>query len=164
MNTKLNISIITLAGVLALSGCVTNQSRSAAQYDSMSSGQMQYLQYGRVIDLRAVNLKLNGSQAASAAMAVGGIIGATAGSKIAKPGSNWNIVGGTVGAAAGALGAEMLADAGSSKAGVEISIALETGQKIAVVQETDIQFQVGQCVKVSQSGQARVSPANGCSK
>jgi outer membrane lipoprotein SlyB len=164
MKTRTLPLILAAAGLLSLSGCAT-QDRSAVQYDANSASQLQQLTYGRVLELRPVTIDLSGNGTNYAGLAIGGLVGGTVGYQAGKPGSSTSQIGAAVGAALGASGAQMAGQALSKAQGVEISLALDDGRRLALVQQDDsTPLHVGQCVKVTFSSLQRVSPSTGCAK
>ena len=166
MKSKTLALVFASAGLLTLSGCVANQSRSAVEYDANAAAQVQTLTFARIIDLRPVVINSSGGAAQYAALALGGLVGGTVGSRAGKSGSTVSTLGTAIGAAGGALGGEVLAKTMSKTDGVEVTIRMEDGRTVALVQEAEatMPLKIGQCVKVTYSSQQRVSPApaNGC--
>lgn len=154
-----------IAIAVGLAGCVTPGPKSGSIYDANSSGSMQNVNFGRVVDLRQVAIDKSTGTTQAFAASVGGTVGAAAGSSVAKRGSGWNTVGGAVGAGVAAYGADAAMRALNTVAGYEITIRLEDNRVVSVTQETDTPIAQGACVKVVfGSSQARVSPSSGCVK
>ena len=106
-----------------------------------------YKRQGEVTAVRAVTIQNDSTGVGTATGAVlGGIAGSTVGG-----GRRANTAGAVAGAAAG--GAAGNAIAGSTTAGVEVTVLLENGQSIAVVQAgSPNEFRVGDSVRVSSDG------------
>ena len=98
---------------------------------------------GTVVDVRAG--KIEGTKSAAGALA-GGALGAVTGNLIGGGRGNTiaTVAGGVVGAAAGAGVEEKL----TQKNGLQITVKLDNGQTVVIVQEADVQFVAGQRVRV----------------
>ncbi len=140
------LGIISFLVVFALlSGCAHNPSSQA--YSRGQAGRAQTVQMGTVESVRPVQIE--GTQ--SGVGAVGGAVaGGFAGSTIGGgKGSTLAAVGGALaGAAAGAYAEEKMTDAN----GIEITVKLDEGGLMSVVQKDDVMFYVGDRVRVLTSG------------
>jgi outer membrane lipoprotein SlyB len=126
---------------MLLSACASSNSGSV--YTRDQARQTMNVTHGRVLQVRAVQIE--GTKSPVGAIA-GGATGAALGSAIGS-GTGKTIaivVGGLAGAAGGAVAEEQLTRAN----GLEITVLLQNGQQIAVVQEADEQFYVGESVDV----------------
>ena len=141
---------LALAGTLML-GCESRTSSNV--YARHQAQRIQRVGQGEVIDVRQVEIE--GSTTGLGTIA-GGILGGAIGSTIGE-GSGKDVA--TVfGLIAGAiLGAGFEEDA-SHQLGLEITVQLDNGEAIAIVQAADEQFNVGDRVRVLQQadGSARV--------
>ena len=73
-------------------------------------------------------------------------------------GGKGSIVGTILGAVAGGMAGSAIEGGTSHKAGVEITVKLDNGQLVAIVQEADEEFHPGERVRIlSGSGTSRVS-------
>lgn len=147
------MTLIVLSACL-LTGCANNPYGDT--YAITDTQQIQNVHYGIIIKTEPVNIEGEGDAVGTiAGAAVGGILGSKvgggSGSQIAT------IAGGLLGGVAGNKAAKNI----SKRNGVNITIKLDTGNTIAVVQEVnpDMLFRVGQRVQLNQQGNtARVIP------
>ncbi|MHB8759362.1 MAG: hypothetical protein ACYC5S_04470, partial [Thiobacillus sp.] len=83
---------------------------------------------------------------------VGGVAGSSVG------GGRGSVIGATVGAVLGGLGGAAAEEAVTRDEGLEITVKLDSGRRIAVTQAADEEFRVGDRVRVlSGGGVTRVS-------
>jgi len=140
----MNAALLALGLVLA-SGCATHSTPST--FNRSEVGAARTVEMGTVRGLRDVTIQ-NDSRGVGTATgaALGGIAGSTIGS-----GTRANTAGAVAGAVAG--GAAGNAMARSQRAGVEITVELDSGRTIAVTQDgTSQAFRVGDRVQVSSDG------------
>ena len=142
-----------LMAALAISGC-SNGPVAGDVYSSAQSGVMQDVQFGTVLGVRNIIIEQNSSDTGQTA---GGIIGAVAGSDIGK--GRGQIVGGVLGAVAGGAIGSVIDRSAKAQPGVEITIKMDSGKTVAIVQLAGELFQPGEKVKVltSENGKARVT-------
>jgi outer membrane lipoprotein SlyB len=109
---------------------------------------------GVIEDVRTVRIEGTSSGVGAAA---GTVVGGVAGSGIG--GGRGRVVGAVLGAVAGGVAGSAIEESSTRKPGLELTIRLETGRVIAIVQEDDgTDFRRGDRVRVIGSGgQARVS-------
>lgn len=135
---------IVVLGVLAVSGCATHKSPNT--FNRSEVGRQQTVEAGTVTAVRAVTIQQQGGAVATATGAVlGGLAGSTVGG---GRGQTAATVGGAVagGAAGQAIG-------GSSQQGVEVTVQLDSGRTVAVVQAgSPDQFRAGDRVNVASDG------------
>lgn len=157
MKRKNHVSILSaaLAGVLvtAVTGCVTDD--SGLTFSRGEARTAQTIVLGTVVDVREGKIEGEGTGVGAIA---GGILGAAAGHTIGG-GSGKTVAtaaGGVGGAALGAAAAKKI----TAKTGLQITVKLDDGQTIVVVQDNDVMFQAGQRVRVltSNRGLSRVQP------
>lgn len=141
MNRK-NIYILSALLTAALVGSCAS-SRSANVYSRDQVRQAQTVSTGVVTDVRSVLIE---GTKTPAGVVAGGALGGIAGSAVGggKGSALMTVVGAIAGGAAGAAAEEGI----TRKAGFEITVALDNGQTLAVVQEADQPFNVGDRVKV----------------
>lgn len=134
-----------LSALVLVTACSTSPSNS--HFTSSQAGRAQTVQAGEVTAVRAVTIQNSSTGVGTATGAVlGGIAGSTLGS-----GSRANTAGAVGGAVAG--GAAGNAIAGSTTNGVEVTVLLENGRSIAVVQAgSPNEFRVGDPVRVTSDG------------
>jgi outer membrane lipoprotein SlyB len=133
------ITFLTVAALLA--GCAS--SRSGEVYSRDQARRAQTVQLGTVEFVKGV--KIEGTKSGLGTTA-GGIAGGVAGSTIGGgSGRTLAALGGAiVGAVAGTAGEEAL----TRRDGLEITVKLDSGRVLAVVQEADVLFAPGDRVRV----------------
>lgn len=137
--------------ILTITACAS--SRSAGVYTRDQARQAYVVQKGVVTEIRPVRIEGTKSPiGAVGGAAIGSIagshIGGGRGSQIAA------ILGGIGGWVLGATAEETV----TQKDGFELTVQLDSGRMIAVVQEADVAFQLGDRVRVlSQGSETRVS-------
>jgi len=133
------ITFLIIASLLT--GCAS--SRSGEVYSRGQARRAQTVQLGTVEFVKPVQIEGAKSGIGTAA---GGIAGGVAGSTIGGGrGSTLAALGGAiVGAVAGTAGEEAL----TRRDGLEITVRLDSGQVLAVVQEADVLFAAGDRVRV----------------
>ena len=145
-----NLALLATA-LLALAGCADSQSGSSYS-PSQARGEMT-VRMGVVESVRQVTIE--GETTPVGALA-GGIVGGVAGSNVG--GGKGSTIGSVLGAVAGGMAGNAIEGQVSKKAGLEITVKLDSGQLIAVTQEADEAFRPGERVRVlSGRGATRVS-------
>jgi len=147
----LRLAIVSLA-LLFLAGCVSSMSGSA--YSRGEARQAMDVQYGTVQSVR--NVMIEGTKTpigAGAGAIAGGILGSGIGG---GRGRSLATVGGAV---AGGLAGAAIEEGVTRQQGLEITVRLDNGRTISVVQAADQMFSPGERVQVStgRDGSARVS-------
>ncbi|WP_313438559.1 glycine zipper 2TM domain-containing protein [Novosphingobium sp.] len=145
---------VVCAGVsiLALSGCTPQTGVSS--FSRNEAGQVATVQFGEVLAIREVVIQPGQTRLGTVA---GGALGAIGGSQVGSS-TAANIAGGVTGAVVG--GAIGSAVQGSSRtAGIEITMRLDSGDNVAVVQPGDPRdFRVGDRVRLAGTSEnARVT-------
>ncbi len=130
-----------LALLLVLSGCA---SKTSSQVYSRDQAQQQMaVYYGTVLIVSPV--KIEGTKSGAGAVA-GGVVGGIAGHSVG--GGH----GQALATAAGAIGGALLggvAEQGATKTdGLEITVELDNGEILAIVQADDVSFNVGDRVRI----------------
>jgi len=130
---------------LFLAACATSNSGSV--YSRDEARRVQTIKTGVVESVRQV--KLEGTKSPVGTIA-GGAIGGIAGSSVGhgKGSAIAAVVGAVAGGLAGSAGEEML----TRKDAVEITVKLDGGALIAIVQEADEVFAPGEKVRIIESG------------
>ncbi|MBU1690542.1 MAG: glycine zipper 2TM domain-containing protein [Gammaproteobacteria bacterium] len=146
----MNIGLVKLMAVAAISvavlgGCASSMSGSA--YSRGQSRQVQEVKMGVVESVRQV--KIEGTQS-PVGTGAGAVIGGIAGSNVG--GGKGSTVATILGAVAGGVAGSMIEEGVMSKAGLEITVKLDNGHMIAVTQEADEQFRVGERVRILSGG------------
>ena len=137
--------------VAGLAGCANSQSGSS--YSRSQARQEMTVRQGVVESVRNVTIEGGNTPVGTVA---GAAIGGMAGSNVG--GGRGSTVGAILGAVAGGLAGSALEEKVSKKDGVEITVRLDNGQLLAIVQEADEVFQPGERVRIlSGNGGSRVS-------
>ncbi len=137
-------SALLVVGVL-IAGCASSNSSDVYSRDQVR--RTQTVQLGTVQAVRSVRIEGTKSGVGTVAGAVaGGVAGSTIG---AGTGRTLAALGG---AALGAVGGTVAEEQITKKTGLEITVKLDGGSTIAVVQEADVMFSVGERIRVLTSG------------
>lgn len=145
------LGMAVLAGI-ALAGCAG--SRSGSVYSRDQARQEMTVRTGVVESIREVALE--GTKSGVGTMA-GAAVGGVAGSSVGQ--GKGQIVGAIIGAVAGGVAGHAIEEGSTRKQAMEITVRLDSGQTIAIVQEGDpAEFRNGDRVRVlSGRGETRVS-------
>lgn len=130
-----------LAAAALLSGCAA--SRSGEVYSRDQTRRTQTVQYGTVQSVRTVQIE--GTKSGLGTIG-GGVAGGVAGSTIGS--GKGQVLAALGGAALGAVGGTVAEEKLTKKARLEITVKLDSGSIIAVVQEADVPFSVGERVRI----------------
>jgi outer membrane lipoprotein SlyB len=154
MTAKNNVLAIfaLFAFVVALPGCAP-PSTSGQVYSRDQARVSHQVFFGTVLEVTPVTIE--GTQSGVGAIA-GGVLGGIAGSGIG--GGTGRRLATATGALAGAAAGSAVEKSATTVQGQEITVELDNGELIAVVQEADVLFQDGDRVRVlrSQDGTMRV--------
>lgn len=136
---------------LVLSACAS--SRSGDVYSRDQTMREMVVRSGIVESVREVSMEGTQSGAGTlAGAAVGGVAGSTVG------GGRGQIVGAIIGAVLGGIAGNSIEENATKKSALEISVSLDGGKLIAVVQEMGEVFHPGERVRVlSGNGSTRVT-------
>lgn len=146
MNTRLvKLIAVAAASVAVLGGCASSMSGGA--YSREQARQVQEVQMGVVESVRHVKIEGTKSPVGTGA---GAVVGGIAGSNIGA--GKGSTVGTILGAVAGGVAGSMIEEGVMSKDGLEITVKLDSGRMIAVTQEADEQFRVGERIRVLSGG------------
>jgi outer membrane lipoprotein SlyB len=151
MNTKL---LLCLPLTLFFTSCAQD-SLTGNTYSRNDASQMQAVNRGRITEIRYV--KIEGGN--TAGTVVGGLAGGALGSNLGG-GRTANTAGAIGGALLGGVAGSHAQQAVQSRNGIEITVKLDNGNSVAVVQELkgSESFKVGDRVRVlSSGGRPRVS-------
>ncbi len=142
--------VLTLS--LGLAGCASGL--GGDDYSRRDARRVQEVRMGTVEAVRVV--KLEGTRSGVGSVA-GGAIGGIAGSGVG--GGRGSAVAAVLGAVAGGIAGAAVEEAATRKPALEITLRLDSGRLIAVVQEdTGESFRVGDRVRLLESGgEARVT-------
>lgn len=141
-----------VAIVLSLSGCATlpatlggGQQSSADRYNAGQVQQVQQVQLGTVLSVRAITIHqtpgINTGDSLAGA-AIGGLLGHQVGQGAGKLMSTAAL------AVVGAVAGNKVGDAVGSQAGLAVTIRLDSGQLVNVAQAADVRLQAGQRVQL----------------
>jgi outer membrane lipoprotein SlyB len=154
---KLKIALVSgalLASAL-MSGCVAPGMGGADYNRRQVRGEMN-VRLGVVETVRDVAIDARGAESGTGTLvgaALGGIGGSTVGG-----GNRANAAGAIAGAVVGGLIGNAVEKSNNDRRGVEVTVRLEGGKLIAVTQEKDEEFRVGDKVRVlSGQGTTRVT-------
>ena len=145
----LSLLLISLA---VLAGCAT--SKSGDVYTRDQARREQNIRMGVVESVREVLMEGTKSPVgAVAGAAVGGVAGSTLG------GGKGSTIAAVIGAVAGGLAGSAIEEGVTRKQAMEITIKMDNGQLIAIVQEGDpLEFRPGDRVRIiSSGGESRVT-------
>jgi outer membrane lipoprotein SlyB len=149
MMKPLSLLLISLA---VLAGCAT--SKSGDVYTRDQARREQNIRMGVVESVREVLMEGTKSPVgAIAGAAVGGVAGSTLG------GGKGSTIAAVIGAVAGGLAGSAIEEGVTRKQAMEITIKMDNGQLIAIVQEGDpLEFRPGDRVRIiSSGGESRVT-------
>lgn len=149
MNALRFVSVLMVSLIMA--GCASSRSGDVYSRDQARSEMV--VRTGVVESVREVTMEGTKSGAGTfAGAAVGGVAGSNVG------GGKGQIVGAIVGAVLGGVAGSAIEENVTKKNALEITVKLDGGQLIAVVQEMGEYFQPGERVRVlSGSGSTRVT-------
>jgi outer membrane lipoprotein SlyB len=148
----LKMPVLILIAVASLAGCAT--SKSGDVYTRDQARREQTIRMGVVESVRGVQMEGTKSPVGTiAGAAVGGIAGSTLG------GGRGSSVAAVLGAVAGGLAGSAIEEGVTRKQAMEITVKMDTGQLIAIVQEGDpAEFRGGDRVRIiSTGGESRVT-------
>lgn len=143
--------LLVLTASLGLSACATSDSGSV--YSHAESRREMTVRTGIVESVRSVTLE--GSESGAGTLA-GAAIGGVAGSNIG--GGKGSSIGAILGAVAGGVAGRAAEGGLTKKQGLEITVKVDGGSTVAIVQEADETFHPGERVRLlSTGGKTRVS-------
>jgi outer membrane lipoprotein SlyB len=141
---------VALAGFMLI-GCAS--SNSGGVYSRDEARKVQTVKTGVIEGVRQV--KLEGTKSPVGTIA-GGAVGGIAGGSIG--GGRGSAIAAVIGAVAGGLAGSALEEGVTRKDALEITVKLDGGGLIAIVQEADEAFNIGEKVRIIENGQnSRVS-------
>ena len=148
-----NITWVAAAalGSLALGGCAYHS--GSADYRGYEVRGEQSVRFGVVESVREVRIDPRESGVGTAG---GAVLGGLAGSNVG--GGNGQIAGAIGGAILGGIIGQSIAKSAHERRGLEVTVLLDTGKYLAVVQEADEPFRAGDRVRIlSGRGATRVT-------
>ena len=135
---------VALLAVL-LAACASSNSGSV--YSRDEARKVQTVKTGVIESVRQV--KLEGTKSPVGTIA-GGAVGGIAGSSVG--GGRGSAIAAVIGAVAGGLAGSALEEGITRKDGVELTVKLDGGGLVAIVQEADEVFNAGEKVRILESG------------
>ena len=135
-----NLFLIAFLSVL-LAACAS--SNSGEVYSRDDARKVQTVKTGVVESVRPIRLEGTKSPIGTVA---GGAIGGIAGSSVG--GGRGSAIAAVIGAVAGGLAGSAIEEGVTRKDGLEITVKLDGGSMIAIVQEADEQFKPGDKVRI----------------
>ncbi len=142
---------LALAALLTGGGCAFHA--GSGDYRGYEVGAEQSVRFGVVETVRDV--RINPPETGIGATS-GFVVGSIAGSHLGR--GNGEIVGAVAGAILGSIIGSRVEDQANQRAGIEVTVRLDSGRYIAVVQEPDEPFRNGDRVRVvSGRGSTRVT-------
>jgi outer membrane lipoprotein SlyB len=141
--TKL-LLVATLSVLVA--ACASSNSGSVYKRDD--ARKVQTVKTGVVESVRSV--KLEGTKSPVGTVA-GGAVGGIAGSTIGH--GRGSAIGAVIGAVAGGIAGSAVEEGVTRKDALEITVKLDGGSMIAIVQEADEQFHPGEKVRIVENGE-----------
>ena len=145
-----NIAIVATCALLA-GGCAGP--RGSADYAGYAVGAEQTVRFGVVESVRDVRIAPRESGVGSAS---GAVIGSIAGSHLGR--GSGEFVGALAGAILGGIIGQQVERDANQRAGLEVTVLLDSGRYVAIVQEPDEAFRTGDRVRVlSGRGSTRVT-------
>jgi len=144
MDKRIQAAVLVIA-VATLAGCA--QGLGGGAYTRDEARREQNVRMGKVESVRQVQIEGTRSGVGPAAGAVvGGIAGSTVG------GGRGSAVAAVVGAVAGGVAGQAIEQGTTRKNGVEITVKLDNGALVAIVQEADETFRAGDRVRILSDG------------
>jgi outer membrane lipoprotein SlyB len=137
--------LVIAAFSFILGACASSNSGSV--YSRDEARKVQTVKLGVVESVRQV--KLEGTKSPVGTIA-GGVIGGVAGSTVGQGRGSAIIA--AIGAVAGGLAGSAAEEGLTRKDGLEITVKLENGTLVAIVQEADDKFEPGEKVRLVESG------------
>lgn len=145
MNTRVLQWLAVALVTSILAACASSNSGNV--YSRDEARRAQTVKTGVVESVRAV--KLEGTKSPVGTIA-GGAVGGIAGSSIG--GGRGSMIGAVLGAVAGGLAGSAAEEAITRKNALEITVKLDGGGLVAIVQEADEQFNAGDRVRIVENG------------
>ena len=149
MRKTQTILLILLASILA--ACAS--SNSGDVYRREDTRKVQSVRMGVIESVR--NVKLEGTNS-NIGTAAGAVVGGIAGSTVGE--GKGSAIGAVIGAVAGGIAGSAIEEVATRTDGVEITVKLDNGSLVAIVQEATETFNPGERVRLIEAGGAtRVS-------
>jgi outer membrane lipoprotein SlyB len=144
MKIQMGTALIVVA--LMTTGCASGL--GSGDYERSDARRAYEVKMGTVVSVR--NVQIGGSKS-GVGTAAGAVVGGVAGSSMGE--GKGSVVGAVLGAVVGGVAGSVVEKGVTKKPGLELTVRLDSGRTIAVVQEdTGESFQVGDQVRVLDSG------------
>lgn len=144
MDKRIQVAAVVLV-VAALAGCA--QGLGGGSYTRDEARREQNVRMGMVESVRPVQIEGTRTGVGPAAGAVvGGVAGSTVG------GGRGSTVAAVIGAVAGGVAGQAIEQGTTRKNGVEVTVKLDSGALLAIVQEADETFRAGDRVRILSDG------------
>jgi len=144
----MRITRLLTVGLLAAFLAACASSNSGSVYSRDEARKVQTVKTGVIESVRQV--KLEGTKSPVGTIA-GGAVGGIAGSSIGGDGTS-GAIGAVIGAVIGGIAGAAAEEGFTRKDGVELTVKLDGGGLIAIVQEADEVFTAGEKVRILESG------------
>lgn len=144
MNKRIQLMAAVLA-VVVFSGCTPGL--GGGSYTRDEARREQNVRMGVVESVRPVQIEGTRSGIGPAA---GAVVGGIAGSSVG--GGSGAAVAGVLGAVAGGVAGQAIEEGTTRKNGVEVTVKLNSGALVAIVQEADETFKAGDRVRILSDG------------
>jgi outer membrane lipoprotein SlyB len=141
---NLQLSKLLVVGVIAAFMTACASSNSGSVYSRDDARKVQTVKTGVVESVRTVKLEGTKTPIGTAA---GGVIGGVAGGSVGNGGRTSAVVA-VLGAVAGAIAGSAIEEGVTRKDALEITVKLDGGNMIAIVQEADEAFKAGEKVRI----------------
>ena len=144
MDKRIRVAAVVLAAAM-VAGCA--QGLGGGAYTRDEARREQNVRMGMVESVRPVQIEGTRTGVGPAAGAVvGGVAGSTVG------GGRGSTVAAVIGAVAGGVAGQAIEQGTTRKNGVEVTVKLDTGALVAIVQEADETFKPGERVRILSDG------------
>jgi outer membrane lipoprotein SlyB len=140
MKVRIGLALV-IVGCLGAAGCASDL--GGGSYERTETRRVMQVRMGVVESVRQV--RLEGTESGVGVLA-GTAIGGIAGSNVG--GNRGSMIGGVLGAVAGGIAGAAAEQLATKKMGLEITVKLDSGDLLAVIQEADDTFQVGDRVRL----------------
>lgn len=143
----MKISKLFLVAALSILVAACASSNSGSVYSREDARKVQTVKTGVVESVRSV--KLEGTKTPIGTVA-GGVVGGVAGGSIGHGAGS--TIAAVIGAVAGGIAGSAIEEGVTRKDALEITVKLDGGSMIAIVQEADEQFRAGEKVRIVENG------------
>lgn len=143
---RIGLFAVALVATLLLSSCMTS-SRSGKVYSQEQARVSHSVYYGTI--LRVEEVTIEGTETGVGTIA-GGVMGGVLGHSVG--GGSGRAIATVGGAIVGGLVGSAIEKDASMRAGVELEVELDNGELLAIVQEKDALYSVGDRVRVLRDG------------